>query len=235
MMKAPLMRRAAARLSVIAVVAAAAALSTVALNPAAAAATQSTQAGTNTVKVKPAGISLQVPNHWLKADLTEESLDQIADGLAAQNPELAEQIRENSAFVEEGSKFYAFDVINGDDANVVVAPGGADGFPSDVETFREDYEAELLGAGDTIVSAKRVKFAGKTAFRVVVRSSVNSPEGAAMPLLVGQVVLRHGGDLVVATVATSDDDSGKQTGDAVLDSVKPLGRKVADRPVSANA
>jgi hypothetical protein len=231
-MKASLMRRAAARLSVIA---AAAALSAVALNPVEAAATLGTQAETNTVKVKPAGISLQVPNHWLKADLTEESLDQIADGLAAQNPELAEQIRENSAFVEEGSKFYAFDVINGDDANVVVAPGGADGFPSDVETFREDYEAELLGAGDTIVSAKRVELAGKAAFRIALRSSINSPDGQPIPILVGQILLRHRDDVVVVSVTTDDNDTGKQTGDAVLESVEPLRGKTSAQRATTHA
>jgi hypothetical protein len=189
----------------------------------------------NTVKVKPAGISLRVPKPWVKADLTKESLDQIADSLAAQNPDLADQIHEFGEFTAEGSKFYAIDLTTGNSASVVVAPGGSDGFPSDVATFREDYEAEALSDGDTIVSAKRVKFAGNTAFRVVMRRSVISPEGEATPLLIGQVFLRHGDDLVVVTVGAGDDETGTQTADAVLDSVEPLSRKASDRSATSHA
>lgn len=227
-MKTFLLRRTAARIAVAAVVAM---VATVTLHAAPTAATAGAQAETNAVKVKAAGISLQLPNHWTKADLTKESLDQIADNLAAQNPEFAARMHELSEFTAEGTKFYAIDLSNGDAANVMVVPGGSAGLPKDVGTFREDYEIGLAD-GDTLESVKRVKFAGKTAFRVVASSSLVSPEGDPVPLLIGQLLLRHGDDLVVVTVTTDHNDAGKQTGDAVLDSVQPLTGKTPARQAS---
>jgi len=177
---------------------------------------------TNTVKVKPAGVSLDVPKPWVRTDLTKESLEHLADTLAAQNPETAAQIREFSGFAEVGSKFFAIDLATGNGVFVLLGPGAGSDLPSDLPSFKDSYTTEGLGEGDKLLEVERVKVGGKTAFRTLVSTTMTSPAGEDMTRLVGQLILRRGGDLVVVTVGTTDDEPGRHTISDVLGSVRPL-------------
>ena len=185
---------------------------------------------TDTVKVKPAGVSLEVPSPWIRADLTKASLNQLADALAAQNPERAEQIREFSGFADEGSKFFAIDLTTGNGVNVLVGSGAGYDLPSDLSSFSDGYKTDGLNPGDTLLTVERVKVGGKAAFRTLVNTSTTSPTGERTAQLVGQLILRHGDDLVVVTVGTVDDEPGLQTISDVLGSVQSLSHKASERP-----
>jgi hypothetical protein len=222
-MKTVLAHRSAARLWALA--ATLIAVGAAVLHPSTADAMHNAPNETDTFKVKPAGVSLSVPNHWVKADLTKESLDQIADTIADQNPDRAEQIREFSALVDQGAKFFAFELTTGNGVNVLVGPGAGADFPVTLHSFRESYEAEALNDGDALLNAQRVKVGGRTAFRTLVSTSVISPAGEHVVQLVGQLVVRRGDDLVIVTVGTADDETGRHTISDVLGSVQPLGQK----------
>jgi hypothetical protein len=178
---------------------------------------------------------LEVPSHWVKADLTKESLDQMADMLAAQNPDRAEQMREFSGLADQGAKFFAVELTTGNGVNVLVGPGAGSEFPSDLQGFEEDYEAEGLSPGDTLLNAERVKVGGKPAFRTLVNTSMTSPTGEQIGQLVGQLILRRGDDLVVVTVGTMDDEAGKQAIRDLLGSIQPLSQRPSGRPEKSNA
>jgi hypothetical protein len=166
-----------------------------------------------------------VPSHWLKSDLTKESLDDLADALAAQNPELAQQMKDSSALTAETSEFYAIDLATGNDMSVMVLPGAGDEFPSDLRTFREELGSDGLAPGYELVDVHRATVGGKRAFRVLARGSVMTPSGEEMASLVAQLVLQRGDDVILVVVGATDDEAGNQTSDDVLGSVRPASSK----------
>ena len=104
------------------------------------------------------GFEVALPASWFVADLTTDDIDEIADVLAADNPELVELLRTATSDDELAFRFWAFDLDDTVDefltnVNVTAFPRGPF---DDPEVYQEALGAQFESVGGKLISSELV-------------------------------------------------------------------------------
>lgn len=176
-----------------------------------------------TAKVPSAGISVSYPKTWVKVPLTAKQVGAARKAIEKRNPRFAQAFDEvTQQQLAANTKLFAIDLSSSPrtNVNVLVIPGTD--APDSLATFTRGVSDEYSSLGATLIGTTTTKVGSRKAFRADLRYVLTTPAGDKVPVRALQVVLAHGGALVVVTVTGADNDKGFQVIDDVAGRIRSL-------------
>jgi hypothetical protein len=165
------------------------------------------------VKVKGAGVSLNVPSNWVRVDPSKKEWAKSLDEAVDINPEAKDVVTADAVDPEP---------VQGGTNNVNVSIG--DGV---LLARARDYAAMLrrsLPQGWTVIDVRRVTAGTHKAFRARIRAHVTTASGSTVPVYTVALTLRGGATFMVTyvTVSVVDSPSDRVEADTIIRSIRPL-------------
>lgn len=177
------------------------------LGPASAVATSADGGSTRTARVKAAGVALEYPSTWTVFVLTKKAVATQRRELVKSNPRLGKAYLEDAQMeAVDNTKFSAGDF----EAKLAGRPAGAvsvvltSGFPATLEEFAGSMRSGFGKLGASVVETSHVRVGGQDGYRMELRWPLTAPDGTAVVLRMGSLVVPRDGNGVLVIVVVPD-------------------------------
>lgn len=158
------------------------------------------------------GFEVALPDEWFVADLTSDDINDIADSIAADNPEIADLIRSATSSGDFAFRFWAFDLDDSADdfvtnVNVTAFPPGP---LDDPVTYQDALGPQYESLGGEVLSTELVQ-AGGDGLYVEMRLPLTSATGQPVTSNGYQIFVFTESEVVNISLSTDEPDEYAET------------------------